>query len=245
MICKAYEAYEVVANICAETGDLAMTYKLEVTAVGLCRHDVRIGDGFSWKWRIGNELWKSVVVRNLFARSGSSSCLVSTTAVGQQFVDREGSVFYDKMVEMFKEVTGAAHGHVFRQRAVRDNADGNGFNTSVQPYAMAVHSDSSRHAAEEGFLRFAGNAVDATFCKRRLVYINAWRNITTNPIENNYLAVCNETALVSGPGARLMQCGLSDHNAAKHIAGTTSTRCRWMKNCYSNSLTRTPRSLDA
>ena len=29
----------------AETGDLAMTYKLEVAAVGLCRHDV--GDGFS------------------------------------------------------------------------------------------------------------------------------------------------------------------------------------------------------
>ena len=74
MICKAYE---VVANfwvsipciagtpfrcinekLGAETGDLAMTYKLEVTAVGLCRHDVRIGDGFSWKWSIGNELWK-------------------------------------------------------------------------------------------------------------------------------------------------------------------------------------------
>ena len=108
MIC---ETYEVVANIwvwipCiagthfrrineklgAETGDLAMTYKLEVAVVGLCRHDVGIGDGFSWRWSIGNELWKSVVVRNLFARSGSSSCLVSTAAVGQQFVDREGHV---------------------------------------------------------------------------------------------------------------------------------------------------------
>ena len=110
MICKAFEAYEVVANIwvwipCiagmpfrrinekigAETGDLAMTCKLEVVAVGLCRHDVGIGDGFSWKWSIGNELWKSVVVRNLFARSVTSSCLVSTAAVGQQFVDREGA----------------------------------------------------------------------------------------------------------------------------------------------------------
>ena len=66
MICKACEAHEVVANIwvwipCiagtpfrrineklgAETGDLAMVYKLEVAAVGLCRHDVGIGDGFS------------------------------------------------------------------------------------------------------------------------------------------------------------------------------------------------------
>ena len=61
MICKAYEAYEVVANIwvwipCiagttfrrineklgAETGDLAMACKLEVAAIGLCRHAVRI-----------------------------------------------------------------------------------------------------------------------------------------------------------------------------------------------------------
>ena len=77
----------------AETGDLAMTYKLVVAAVGLCRHAVRIGDGFSWKWSNGNELWKLVVVRNLFARCGSFSCLVSTAAVRQQFVDREGGMF--------------------------------------------------------------------------------------------------------------------------------------------------------
>ena len=136
-----------------------------------------------WKWSNANELCKLVVVRNLFARCGSSSCLVSTTVVEQQFVDREGSVFYVKMVEMFKKVTGAAHVHVSHHqlRDAKDNADGNGFNTSVQPYAMAVHSDSSRYAAEEAFLRFAGNAVDAKFCKRRFVYINAWRNITKDP----------------------------------------------------------------
>jgi len=137
-------------------------------------------------------------------------------------------VYYAEMVEMFKKVTGAAHVHVFHHqlRAAKDNSDGNGFNTSVQPYAMAVHSDSSRHAAEEAFLRFAGNAVDAKFCKGRFVYINAWRNITTDPIENNHLAVCDETSLVAPddylasdlfiPGARLMQYGLSDHNAARH-----------------------------
>ena len=139
-----------------------------------------------------------------------------------------GGVFYVRMVDMFRKVTGAAHVHVSHRqlRATKDNADGNGFNTSVQPHAVAVHSDSSRHAAEEAFLRFAGNAVDAKFCKRRFVYINARRNITTDPIENNHLAVCDETSLVAPddylaldlfmPGARLMQYGLSDHNAAKH-----------------------------
>ena len=99
-------------------------------------------------------------------------------------------------------------------------ADGNGLNASVQPYAMAVLSDSSLHAAEEAFLRFAGNAVDAKFSKgRRFVYIDAWRNITTDPIENNHLAVCHETSLLTPddylamdvftPKGRLMQYGLS------------------------------------
>ena len=31
----------------------------------------------------------------------------------------------------------------------------------------------------------------------RFVYIDAWRHITTDPIENNLLAVCDETSLVS------------------------------------------------
>ena len=167
-------------------------------------------------------------MRNLFARCGSFSCLVSTTAVGQQFVDREGCVFYVLTLDMIKKVTGAVHVHVFHHqlRDAKGNADGNGFNTSVQPYAVAVHSDSSQHAAEEAFLRFAGNAADAKFCKGHFTYINAWRNITTDPIEINHSAACDETYLVSPddnlasdlflPGARPMQYGLSDQNAAKH-----------------------------
>ena len=90
-ICKAYE---VVVDIwvsipCtagtpfgAKTGDFPMTYKLVGAAVGLCRQNVRIGDGFSWEWRNGTELGDVVVVRNLFARCGSSFCLVSTAPVG-------------------------------------------------------------------------------------------------------------------------------------------------------------------
>ena len=81
-------------KLCAETGDLAMTCKLVVATVGLCRHDVQIGGGFSWDWSNGNELWNLVVVWNLFARCGSSSCLISTAAVGQEFVDRGGACYF-------------------------------------------------------------------------------------------------------------------------------------------------------
>ena len=84
MICKACE---VVANIWVfDPMHCWHAY------VGLCRHAVRNAGGFSWECINCNEFWDLVVVRNFFARSGSSSCLVSTTAVGQQFVDREGRV---------------------------------------------------------------------------------------------------------------------------------------------------------
>ena len=64
---------------------------------------MRIGGGFSWEWSNGNELWDLEVVRNLFARCGSSSCLVSTAAVGQQIVDREEGVFYVKKKWMWDD----------------------------------------------------------------------------------------------------------------------------------------------
>ena len=59
------------------------------------------------------------------------------------------------MLEMITKVTGAVHVHVSHHqlRAVEYNADDNGFNSSVQLYAMAVHSDSSWHAGENAFLR--------------------------------------------------------------------------------------------
>ena len=128
-------------------------------------------------------------------------------------------MFYVKMLEMFKKVTGAVHDHVFHHqlRAVEDNADCNGFNSSVQPYAVAVHSDSSWHVADEVFLQLAGNTVDEKSRKKPYVYIDAWRNITTDPIENSHLAVYDETSLLSPddylasnlflPGARSMQYG--------------------------------------
>ena len=82
-ICKAYDVVvdiwvsipctagtpfrRIKEKIGAETVDLAMTYKLIFAAFGLCRHAAGIGGN-------GTELWKLVVVRNLFARCGNRSC---------------------------------------------------------------------------------------------------------------------------------------------------------------------------
>ena len=66
--------------------------------------------------------------------------------------------------EMFNKVTGTTHAHVFRHRlrAAEDNADDNGFNTSVQSCAMGDHSDSSGHVAEEAI---SSNCRERSGCK--------------------------------------------------------------------------------
>ena len=162
-------------------------------------------------------------VRNLFAWCGSFSCLVSKA------VDSEGSVFCVTMVKTFGRVAGAARVHVFHHSKLVaiDNADGNGFNASVQPpCAIAIHGDSSQRVAEEASLQLAGNAAVGKFRKKLYVYNDAWRNISMDPIENNYLAVSDETYLESPgdhldsgmimPRVRLLLHGLSDRNVLKH-----------------------------
>ena len=88
----------------AKTGDLAMTYKLAVAAVGLCRHVVRSGSGFSWEWSNGNELWILVVVRNLFARCGNSSCFGLNRSCGTAICrSRRGRVLRQEEVKTLND----------------------------------------------------------------------------------------------------------------------------------------------
>ena len=79
--------WRTVEKLSVESGSLGMTCKLEVAAVGLFRHDVRICDEFCRVWSNGSDIWKWVNVRNLFAWSGSFSCLVSKAVDSE-----EGSV---------------------------------------------------------------------------------------------------------------------------------------------------------
>lgn len=138
------------------------------------------------------------------------------------------SVYYDEMAETIKNETGAAHVKVFHHQvrsAAKSNADGHGFDTSVQPYAHAVHSDSCAHSAEQFFLHLA-KTLDKKYCKGRFLHVNAWRNIADAPIEDDALAVCDESSLVKpddyiasdlyAPGYKTVQYRLSDRNASQH-----------------------------
>ena len=86
----------------AETGDLAMTYKLVVAAVGLCRHTVGSSGRFCWEWSNGNaleigvckeslcEVWQ-LLLFDLTCSCGTTNCRF------------QGGVFYAK--EKWKIVT--------------------------------------------------------------------------------------------------------------------------------------------
>jgi len=144
------------------------------------------------------------------------------------------SVYYDEIAEVMKKVTGASHCKVFHH-AVR-NADGHrkGAFSEGQPqgYAMGIHTDSHPHAADRLFAEFAKKmAEDAAdpavdFTKGRFLYLNAWRNISTKPIERDPLAVCDFRTVVTPddlvtsdiylPDRDTLQYKLDCRNAARH-----------------------------
>jgi len=112
-------------------------------------------------------------------------------------------VYYKEMEQLIKEKTGAAKVVVFNHQ-VRNQAKANA-SRDVGPYAASIHSDASAYQAESLFRSAIsgqlGNAPKESmepFRKGRFVFMNAWRNISEQPVQNHNLAVCDATSLVGG-----------------------------------------------
>ena len=102
--------------------------------------------------------------------------------------DKITEVYYKEIADTIKKVTGAAHVNVFHHQVRNEEKNTGGpqnLHTSVQGYAIGIHSDSHPQAADDLFKRYAGKE----YRKGRFLYINAWRNISDTPIGNNHLAV--------------------------------------------------------
>ena len=137
--------------------------------------------------------------------------------------------YYPEMATLIKEATGAAHVEVFHHQVrneKKNNGNAQNLHTSVQGYANGIHSDSHPQAAEELFLSFSDRDSTKGYITGRFLYINAWRNISDEPIGNNHLAVCDETTIVKPDdyitsdlfveNQHIQQYRLSDRNAAQH-----------------------------
>lgn len=141
--------------------------------------------------------------------------------------------YYGEMKELFAKATGSPHVLVFHHqiRNIEKHVSGvseEGISTStpVQPYAVdAIHTDSSSFHAEELFAQMVAAMPDE--CRSgRFMYINAWRNISDEPIQDNHLAVLDESTLVKpddyipvslhGVGYDVLQYNLSCRNAQQH-----------------------------
>ena len=146
-------------------------------------------------------------------------------------------MFCVKKVKTFRIVARAARVHVFHHSLL------------VAVHAMAIHGDSSQHVAEEASLQLAGNAADGKFREKLYVYNDALRNVSIDPIENNYSAVRDEISLESAedyfdsglfmPRARLLQHGLNGYNELRHL------RCRFPKMRVDDVLSFKQSDLDA
>jgi len=141
------------------------------------------------------------------------------------------SSYYPEVAELVKRATGAEHVIVFHHQ-VRSEAKINGTMnriSSVQGYAGGIHSDSSPPSADDLFNSMVGT-LDGKLAEKyktgRYLYINAWRNITDEPIQQNPLAVLDETSLIKpddyvmgdliGPGYEIQQYRLDGKNKDKH-----------------------------
>ena len=76
---------------------------------------------------------------------------------------------------------------------IRNNDKAN--HSTVQGYGFAVHTDYHPHTANNVFLSILQSSVKPK--KGRFAIVNAWRNISDQPITQNDLALCDARSLVA------------------------------------------------
>jgi hypothetical protein len=150
--------------------------------------------------------------------------------------EKISTLYYAEMKSLLAEATGCLPEHILmfhhqvrnqeRADAARVLSDGSvTTSTPVQPYAHSIHTDSSAFHGEHLFRSMVGSMPEC--CRRgRFLYINVWRSIAEDPIEDNHLAVLDERSLVKpdnfiesdlyGVGYNVLQYSLSSRNARQH-----------------------------
>ena len=138
-----------------------------------------------------------------------------------QTIDR---VYYPEMEALIAQHLGATNVVIINHQVRNESKRGAG------TYAKGVHCDFAPSWAEDMYRRALTKLpteTDRTRCaKGRFVVVNAWRNISVDPIEQDHLAVCDETSLVQpddyipgefrGYGIGGKQFRLASRNAHQH-----------------------------
>lgn len=188
-------------------------------------------------------------VRLLDGRSAMSSEKLSLAKQGIQLADIETKVsaetffsnpaevrktYYRQVCDIIQKVTGADrvlafHHHVRHQRA-ENQLGANGAEDMLAGYDYRVHCDYTAESASQVFewqLKGLSAEEAATYRQGRFLLINAWRNLSKHPVQNDHLAVCDASSvleshlLVEGRPSRAKQ-ELTSENFAELVAGPTA-----------------------
>jgi len=126
----------------------------------------------------------------------------SVTSLGPgDFLDEDKlkNVYFKEVEAEMRRVTGAEDVIVWNH-FIRNDAAISGLaqdhNRSTLGYSRAIHCDTHPYSAE----RVKDNFIQATgrtdLLNKRFVYLTAWRNINTSPVQDNHLALLDERSLV-------------------------------------------------
>lgn len=109
------------------------------------------------------------------------------------------TVYFKEVEAEMKRVTGAEDVIVWNH-FIRNAAAYSGLaqdhNRSTLGYSRAIHCDTHPYSAERVMENFVHATGRTDLLNKRFVYLTAWRNINTTPVQDNHLALLDERSLV-------------------------------------------------
>jgi hypothetical protein len=110
--------------------------------------------------------------------------------------------YYREMEDLIRDQLGAARVVAF-MHVVRNEAKNAAGEDGVRGYSRGIHVDYAPSWAEQMYLEILAQLRQdekeeccITFAGGRFVVVTAWRNISSRPIQQDGLAVCDESSLV-------------------------------------------------
>ncbi|CAE7938086.1 unnamed protein product, partial [Symbiodinium sp. KB8] len=194
--------------------------------------------GFLGTLVTGHGIWRaSGLLCPFWQQKGIQLADIETKVSAETFFSNPAEVrktYYRQVCDIIQKVTGADrvlafHHHVRHQRA-ENQLGANGAEDMLAGYDYRVHCDYTAESASQVFewqLKGLSAEEAATYRQGRFLLINAWRNLSKHPVQNDHLAVCDASSvleshlLVEGRPSRAKQ-ELTSENFAELVAGPTA-----------------------
>ena len=135
------------------------------------------------------------------------------------------TIYYNEICQLLKDTTNATDCIIYHHQIRNNDKKNTTINgTTISEYVTTVHTDYTSYSANHLFLSLYQSEKQPK--KGRYAIINAWRNISNIPIEQNDIAICDERSLVkpddyielefTNNNYNILQYRLNDSNSKQH-----------------------------